>query len=601
MADYQDFVPAQRLGKSLSLSADGAKVAYGSDASGQFNLWIQPSDGGSARQLTFFSDKAVREVAWTPDGSAVAITADTCGDEQYQVYVVPADGGEPVLVSSGRGQHFLAEKTAFDRSGRYLLYCGNDREPASPDVIVSDLTAGTQLRFPGPADAYGFPLAVAPDGRHLLAGAIASNTKCQCYVASLDRSGTPLERVTADLPGEYYYPGPWTADGGGCYVLTTDADQDHVSLGILSLDERTLKIIDSPQWNVEDVVVSGDGRTVVWSVNEDGYSVLRARRDGVDVEVPDVPGGMIRAMSASADGDVLALLLDTPTRPSSVALVRLGSDEPIRYLTDTRPAVLQSRSAVVPQLVHYPSADGTEIPALLYRPSGPGPHPVLVSIHGGPEVQARPEYDPLHQCLLANGIAVLAPNIRGSSGYGHAWQTRIYRDWGGIDLTDLAAAHAWLADQPWADAEKVAVYGMSYGGFASLSCVTRLPELWAAGVSVCGPSNLDSLARAMPPDWAATVAAMFGDINDPSDAGELRRRSPLTYASQITAPLLVIQGATDPRVPKAEADQIVAAARANGSDVRYEVFDDEGHGFTSRENDLKAHTVIAEFLLGHLQ
>lgn len=141
-----------------------------------------------------------------------------------------------------------------------------------------------------------------------------------------------------------------------------------------------------------------------------------------------------------------------------------------------------------------------------------------MSVHGGPEDQARPEYDPLHQCLLANGIAVLAPNIRGSSGYGHQWQTRIYRDWGGIDLTDLAAAHAWLAGQHWADAAKVAVYGMSNAGFASLSCVTRLPELWAAGVSVCGPSNLDSLARSMPPGWAATVAAMFGDVNDPGDA-----------------------------------------------------------------------------------
>jgi dipeptidyl aminopeptidase/acylaminoacyl peptidase len=217
-----------------------------------------------------------------------------------------------------------------------------------------------------------------------------------------------------------------------------------------------------------------------------------------------------------------------------------------------------------------------------------------------PEAQARPRYDPLHQCLLADGIAILAPNIRGSSGYGHAWQTRIYRDWGGIDLDDLAAARDWLGSQAWAAPDRVAVYGMSYGGFAALSCMTRLPRRWAAGVSVCGPSNLDTLARSMPADWAGTVAAMFGDVSDPDDARELRRRSPLSYASQISAPLLVIQGATDPRVPQAEADQIVAAARANGADVRYEVFADEGHGFTSRQNYIKAHTVIAEFLLQHL-
>jgi dipeptidyl aminopeptidase/acylaminoacyl peptidase len=225
---------------------------------------------------------------------------------------------------------------------------------------------------------------------------------------------------------------------------------------------------------------------------------------------------------------------------------------------------------------------------------------VLLSVHGGPEHQARPDYDPLHQCLLAAGIAILAPNIRGSSGYGHAWQTQIYRDWGGNDLNDLAAAHAWLTRQPWADPDKIAVFGASYGGFATLSCMTRLPGLWAAGVSVCGPSNLESLARSMPPDWAAMIAAMFGDPDDPADAADMRRRSPLTYASQIAAPLLVIQGANDPRVPQAESDQIIDAARANGADARYLVFDDEGHGFTSRGNDIKAKQMIVEFLTGQL-
>jgi dipeptidyl aminopeptidase/acylaminoacyl peptidase len=226
---------------------------------------------------------------------------------------------------------------------------------------------------------------------------------------------------------------------------------------------------------------------------------------------------------------------------------------------------------------------------------------VLLSIHGGPDQQTQPEYDALHQCLLASGIAVLAPNIRGSSGYGHAWRTRIYQDWGGIDLDDLAAAHAWLLGQPWVSPGKIAVYGMSYGGFASLACMTRLPDLWAAGVVVCGPSNLETLARSMPGTWAGAVAANFGDLDDPHDIEELRRRSPLTYAGQVSAPLLIIQGATDPRVPQAEADQIVAAARDAGADVQYEIFADEGHGFTSRDNDIKAHTLIAEFLQARLR
>jgi dipeptidyl aminopeptidase/acylaminoacyl peptidase len=595
MAEYREFVPRLRLGKSVSVSADGSMVAYASDMSGQFSVWVQSTDGLSpARRVTFLDDQAVREVAWAPDGSMLAFTADSGGDEQYQVYLVDAAGGSPWLVSAGSGQHYLAEKSPFDPSGRYLVYSGNDRDTGVPDVIVHEVGTGRQSRFTGAAGGPCFAIALSPDQRYLLAGAMGSNTRCQCYLGDMDRPGTPLSAVTADLPGEYYYPGPWAGDG--FHVLTTDGDGDHVALAWFSLPDRTLTVTQSPAWDVEDVVAPAGGQLVVWSVNEDGYSVVHARAADSPVLVPPVPGGRVKAMSTSADGKVLALLMSTPARAAEVAIVRPGTDEAVRYLTDTRPAALLAADAVAPDLVRYPAADGTQIPAFLYRPAGPGPHPVLLSVHGGPEFQARPEYSALHQCLLASGIAVLTPNIRGSSGYGHGWQTRIYRDWGGIDLSDLAAAHAWLRAQPWADGSAIAVYGMSYGGFASLSCMTRLPGLWAGGVVVCGMSDLVTLARSMPPDWASIVAVMFGDLGDPGTVAELRRRSPLTYAGQISAPLLVLQGANDPRVPRAEADQIVTAARDNGADVRYEVFENEGHGFTSRENDIKAHSVIAEFL-----
>jgi dipeptidyl aminopeptidase/acylaminoacyl peptidase len=602
MIDYREFVPGQRLGRTLSLSADGSMVAYASDASGQFNVWIQPTGtgGGPARQLTSFTDQAVREVAWAPDGSLLAFTADTCGDEQMQVYVIPSAGGEPELVSSGTGQHFLAEKAPFDVTGRYLLYSGDDRDGAVADLVVHDVTTRVQIRFPGLPGGPGTPVAMSPDQRYVLTMAMGANTQCQACLADLSRPGSALEPVTADLPGEYFYPMSWTVDGTGFYLLAIGADGDHIGLALFTLADRALTPVASPAWDVEDAVASADGHTVVWAVNEDGRSVLHGQRGGRALSMPRVPDGLVRAMNISADAAVLALLLETPGRPREVALVFPGRDEPVRYLTDTRPSAIRAGQPVLPDLIRYPAADGTPVPALLYRPPGPGPHPVLLSIHGGPDIQTRPEYGALHQCLLASGIAVLAPNIRGSSGYGLAWRTRVYRDWGGVDLDDLAAAHGWLAGQPWADRDKIAVYGMSYGGFASLSCMTRLPDRWAAGVVVCGPSNLETLGRAMPGTWASTVAAHFGDLNDPDNVEELRRRSPLTYAGQVSAPLLVIQGATDPRVPQAEADQIVTAARDAGADVRYEVFADEGHGFTSRDNDAKAHTLITEFLAARL-
>jgi dipeptidyl aminopeptidase/acylaminoacyl peptidase len=417
----------------------------------------------------------------------------------------------------------------------------------------------------------------------------------------MSATGSALEPVTGHLPGRFYYPGAWAGDGSGFYVRTTDGDGEHVSLGQVALDgDRSLEFVDVPPWDVEDVVVSGDGRTVAWVVNEDGRSVLRARRDSVLLEVPSLPVGVVTGMSISGDGSVMAVLLDTAARPTEVAIVRPDTAEPVRCLTDGRPSFFRSGGAVVPEQIRYPAADGTLIPAWLYRPAVSGRHPTVVWVHGGPEAQARPQYDAQYQCLLAQGIAVLAPNIRGSSGYGRTWQTRVYQDWGGIDLEDLAAAHAWLTRQPWADADRIAVAGSSYGGFAALSCITRLPELWAAGVSMYGPANLNTLATAMPPSWAGTVAAHFGDPSDPAVAADLRRRSPLTYADQIAAPLLVIQGANDPRTPRAESDQIIAAARANGADVEYIVFGDEGHGFTARDNDIRAHDAVTNFLVKHL-
>jgi dipeptidyl aminopeptidase/acylaminoacyl peptidase len=261
----------------------------------------------------------------------------------------------------------------------------------------------------------------------------------------------------------YAYPAPWSQDPAGFYVRAT-TDGDRTGLAFFSLEDRSLTPVDMPAWDVEDVTVSADGRTVIWSVNEDGWSVLHGRRDGKRMNDLPVPGGVIRAMDISADGAVLALLLDTPARPLGVSVADLSAGTPLRCLTGSNPPALLAREPVIPEPCRFPSGDGTLIPGLIYRPPGPGPHPVMLYIHGGPEDQARPLYNALQQCLLASGIGLLAPNVRGSTGYGRAWQTRIYRDWGGIDLEDFAGAAGWLRSVDWVDPGRLAVFGGSYGG-----------------------------------------------------------------------------------------------------------------------------------------
>lgn len=213
------------------MSADGTQVAYISDASGQFNVCTRPVAGGAERQLTFFADHSVGEVAFTPDGSAVVFTVDAGGDEQFRVCEVPVSGGDPERLPGGKGQHLLAEKTPFDRQQRFAVYSGPDPEdPPVPGVIACELASGQVSRFAGPAYSNTFAVGISPDGRRVLAGVLHGNTDCQCYVAEVSAAGTALEPVTGHLPGSYYYPGAWAGDGAGFYVRTTAGDGEHVSL-----------------------------------------------------------------------------------------------------------------------------------------------------------------------------------------------------------------------------------------------------------------------------------------------------------------------------------------------------------------------------------
>jgi dipeptidyl aminopeptidase/acylaminoacyl peptidase len=303
-------------------------------------------------------------------------------------------------------------------------------------------------------------------------------------------------------------------------------------------------------------------------------------------------------LDVAVAGEQLVLEIDSPARPREIGLLDLATG--FRYLTDTRPPAIQTTTPVEPDMVRYPAADERYVHALLYRPHTRGPHPVLLSIHGGPEAQERPQYaySGLYHYLLAQGIGVFAPNIAGSTGYGLAHRLLIYRDWGGIDLNDLDQAVRHLQALPDLDADRIAVFGASYGGFAALSCLARLRHPWVAGVSLCGPTNLLTLAQACRPTWKSTVANVLGDPE--TDAAHLLQRSPITYADAIDAPLFVLQGARDPRVPQAESDRLVTRLSGRSVDVRYDVYPDEGHGFANRDNQIKAYGDMAEFIVSHL-
>lgn len=581
----------------VAFSPDLTQVAYITNTSGQFNIWRQGVTGGWASQVTTFEDESARALIWTPTGDLIG-AADHAGGEQYDIFSVPSQGGVVRYLTDNPNAQYELSEEGLSPEGRYLAFSGNDRNPTDADVLIHDLRTGETRRVLANGH-YNIAVNWSPDSRYLTVMDIRSNTDMRLWL--VDMSTGEAHEALDEQEERYLAPGPWLPDSSGLYVIT-DQGREYKGIARYLLDSRTLEWVLTPDWDVEQVALSADGRRLLWTLNESGRSQLHLRdSDQASLRVAGLPIGVIEYMKLSPDGETLALRINSATAPAEVYLLTLGkvgalTTPHLRRLTVGMLGGLEPSDLIAPELVRYKTFDGREVPAWLYRPHGASqtnPAPVVVSVHGGPEAQERVEYHALYQYLLARGIGVLAPNIRGSTGYGKSYQKLIHRDWGGAELRDLQATAEYARALPWADGKRLGVYGGSFGGFATLSAVTRLPEYWAAAVDIVGPSNLLTFVRSVPPTWRRMMAAWVGDPDD--DAEMLRERSPITHVEHIQTPLLVLQGANDPRVVRAESDQMVETLRRQGREVEYVVFDDEGHGFTKRVNLLRAYHLTADF------
>lgn len=599
---FEQFYAFRRFQQTLAFTPDSSGLLLSSNISGQFNLWRLPLEGGWPDQLTSFEDRTVRSVAPAPDGTIV-FSADRDGDEFHQLYEIEAAGGWPTaLTDAAQVQHLLAPG-CWDPDGGRLAIAANMRSPADMDVWLYHAATGEVSHAFGDGQ-FAVPVSFSPDGTRLLCLEERGGDDLRLHLVGLAARST-RELTTQPEPATFV-PGPWAPDGSGFWV-TSDLGREFSGLAFFDLAGDRLEWTDTPDWGVEDIAGDRAGTVLVWLVNEDGWGRLRGRdlRTWQPLPATDLPPGCGdhhgAALTVSGDGRYAALLWSQPQRAHEVYLVELATGRS-RRLTDNMLGGLAPSELVAPSLIRYQSADDLPVPAWVYRPDtqpdGPGRMPVVLSIHGGPEGQERPEYQPLYQYLCSRGIAVLAPNIRGSTGYGKSYQRLIHHDWGGGDLADLRHAAEWLRTQDWVDPDRIGVFGGSYGGFATLSCVTRLPDYWAAAAAICSASNLLTWTRAVPPTWQRFMARWVGDPE--TEADFLLERSPITYADQLTAPLLMIQGGQDPRAVKAESDQLVERLRALDRKVEYVVFDDEGHGFTRRSNALRAMRLTADWFTYHL-
>ena len=599
---FDQFMAYRRFSAGLAFTPDAEQVYFVSNISGQFNLWRVSVDGGWPEQLTAFTEDTVRILGVSPLDGTVIFCADHDGDEFHQLYLIRGGTGWPEKITDApQVQHYVGGD-AFSPDGTRIAYSANARTPSDMDVWVRDLESGETKHVFG-KDMFAFPGTWSPDGTKLLALDLRNNSDTSIHLVDLE-SGDTRELTPHEEEGQYV-PGPWKLDGSGFYFLT-DEGQEFRGLAFYDLGSDRWDWVESPDHDIEEVAASHDGRVLGWLVNEDGWDMLKLRdvESGQDLPDPDLPRGarphltgFQPPIAVSNDGSRAAVILSGPRRPPEVYVVETETGE-ARAVTESRMGVPAEDDLADVELVSYKTFDDRQVPAWLYRPHVDGKVPVVLAIHGGPEAQERALYQPVYQYLVSRGIAVMATNIRGSTGYGKTYQRLIQRDWGGGDLKDWDHAVKWLHEQDWVDADRIGVWGGSYGGFAVLTCVTRLPDYWAAAVDIFGPYNLVSFARAVPPTWKRMMKRFVGDPDE--DEEFLIERSPMTYVENVKAPLLVIQGATDPRVVKGESDQLVEKLKSLGREVEYIVFDDEGHGFTKRQNELKAMRSSADWLAKYL-
>jgi dipeptidyl aminopeptidase/acylaminoacyl peptidase len=575
-----------RAAHGATWSPDGRRVAFLTDITGVTQAWELPVEGGWPEQLTFHEER-VSGVHYSPTENKLLYSMDAGGNERSQLFLL-GGGEEWDLTQVPEAIHYFG---GFSLDGERIAYTATRRNGTDFDVFVQDLLDG-EPETVWETSGYHTVSGWAPNASFLVVSRHHSNLSNDLY--RLDLTSGEATLLTPH-EGEARFRGARVTPNGESIFLATDRDGDFVRLARLDLSTLEIEHLTPDDWDVEEVELSEDGRWLAVSRNFEGYSdFMLFSGKGRRVPGPEMPEGIVGGFEFSPDGERLAFTLTGPNHNPDVWVVDLPDGE-ARRLTRSSTAGIPPRTFRRPRVVRYPTFDGREIPAFFYEPeTSPENAPVVVNVHGGPESQSRPLFAPVTQYLLGRGYAVFAPNVRGSTGYGKAY-THLDDVYLRMDsVKDLAYAAGWLRDR---GHERVAVMGGSYGGFMVLAALTEYPELWTAGVDIVGIANMVTFLENTGSYRRALREPEYGSLE--RDRGFLELISPLHKAEEITAPLMVIHGKNDPRVPVGEAEQIVEKVKKNGGAVEYLLYEDEGHGLAKLKNRLDAYPKIAAFLDEH--
>ncbi|HTE23591.1 S9 family peptidase [Flavitalea sp.] len=583
-----------------NFSPDDKKLMYTSNESGIYNAYEIDLASGVKKALTSSPKEFIFGQDYLPGSDNFLYVSDKGGNENDHIFLQTKTGTVKDLTP---GEKEKAQFINWTRNGTAMYYISNVRDPKYFDLYKMDT-----LQWK-PSMIYknenGFDFAAISDDENFLVQ-VQNITTSANHMFLVDRQTKKITKLSSDTIEAVYYPMQFSKDSKSLYYLT-DEGSEFQYLARFDIASGKKEKVYETNWDVMYLTLSFNEKYRVIGVNEDGSNKIYIfdHQTGKPLDIPKIDDGDIQGVRFSRSENKMRLSVGSSKSTNNIYVYDFATKD-LKKVTNTLNPEIKAEDLVSAEVVRYKSFDGLDIPAIYYKPhqaSKDAKVPALVFVHGGPGGQSRSGYDPLIQYLVNHGYAILAVNNRGSSGYGKSFFKMDNRNHGDKDLKDCIWGKKYLSSLPYIDSSKIGIMGGSYGGYMTLAALSFHPDEFKMGVDLFGVANWLRTLKEVPPYWESFKKALYEEIGDPNtaDTVRLKQYSPLLHADQITKPLMVLQGANDPRVLKIESDEVVDAVKKKGVPVEYVVFPDEGHGFMKRENEIKGYGQILKFLDTHLK
>lgn len=582
-----------------SFSHDESRILYSSNETGIFNVYSIPVGGGKSTPITSSTTDTTFAVSYFPKDDRVLYTRDQGGNELNHLYVMGTDNKEKDLTP---GENLKAQFAGWSHDLASFYVMLNDRDPKFFDIYKFD--AGTYAKTLLYKDETGYSFgAISSDEKWLAFDKSEGSANSDIYL--YDSASKEMKLISKHQGQFLYWSAEFDPESKRIYYQTNEGSE-FMRLRRYEMTTGKHEDVEKADWDISFASFSHNGKYRITGINQDAVTVIKLYdgKTGELVKLPSLPDGEITSVNIGRSEKKMSFYVNGDRSPNNLFVLDLASNTVTR-LTDSLNKEIDVEDLVEAQVVRFKSFDGMEIPNILYKPmqAGPGAKaPAIVWVHGGPGGQTRKGYSAILQYFSNHGYVILGINNRGSSGYGQTFFTADDGKHGREPLWDCVEAKKYLQSLPYVDANRIGIMGGSYGGYMVLAALAYQPEVFNVGVDIFGVSNWVRTLESIPPYWESFKLALYQEIGDPTkDKQHLHDISPLFAADKIRKPLMVLQGANDPRVIKPESDDIVDAIRKNGLPVEYVVFSDEGHGFTKKKNQIEGYGAVLKFLDKYLK